>query len=61
MFIKAMAKVFNNTYYDITDSRFDKVDPNIVRFYRVEYGKDWKIALENYLQRETINNSKEAA
>ncbi|PPR54367.1 MAG: hypothetical protein CFH16_00476 [Alphaproteobacteria bacterium MarineAlpha5_Bin6] len=56
-----MAKVFNNTYYDITDSRFDKVDPNIVRFYRVEYGKDWKIALENYLYNDKINKNKKAA
>ena len=61
MFIKAMAKVFNNTYYDITDSRFDKVDPNIVRFYRVEYGKDWKIALENHLYKDNIKNNKKAA
>ena len=61
MFIKAMAKVFNNTYYDITDSRFDKVDPNIVRFYRVEYGKDWKIALENHIYQKSIKNQKKAA
>ncbi len=61
MFFKAMAKVLDNTYYDISDHQFSKVDPNIIRYFRVEYGKDWKIALENYLHRETINNSKEAA
>ena len=61
MFIKAMAKVINNTYHDITDRQFDKVDPNIIRYFRIEYGKDWKIALENYLYREKIRKSKKAA
>ena len=61
MFIKGMAKIINNTYNDFTDYHFDKVDPNIIRYFRVEYGKDWKIALENHLYREKIRKNKKAA
>ena len=61
MFFKAMARVVNNTYHDFADYQFNKVDPNIIRYFRIEYGKDWEIALENHLYREKIKNNKKAA
>ncbi len=61
MFFKSFTKFLDNTYYDISDHQFRKVDPNIIRYFRIEYGKDWKIALEKHLYRETINKNKEAA
>jgi len=61
MFFKAMARVINNSYHDFTDHQFNNVDPNIIRYFRVEYGKDWKSALENYLYREKVKNKKKAA
>ena len=28
---------------------FDHVDPNLVRYFRTEYGRDWKTALNEHL------------
>ena len=28
---------------------FDNVDPNLVRYFRTEYGRDWKTSLNEYL------------
>ena len=28
---------------------FDNVDPNLVRYFRNEYGGDWQVALSHYL------------
>jgi len=37
-----MGKVFGG-------DNFDTVDPNLVRFYRVEYGSRWKEKLNEHL------------
>ena len=36
---------------------FDNVDPNLVRYFRTEYGRNWKSALNEHLYK---LNSKEA-
>ena len=28
---------------------FDNVDPNLVRYFRTEYGGDWQVALQEHL------------
>jgi len=28
---------------------FDSVDPNLVRYFRTEYGRNWKVALSEHL------------
>ncbi len=61
MFFKSMLKVLNGTNDYVTNSRFDKIDPNLVQYFRVEYGKDWKIALENHLYKDSIKKDKKAA
>ncbi len=61
MFIKSMVKVLGGTYNAFINDGFDKVDPNTVRYFRTEYGKDWKIALEHHLYKESIKNKKQAA
>ena len=33
--------------YDVNN--FDNVDPNLVRYYRTEYGRNWKSALNEHL------------
>ena len=58
MFIKSFITYLNSNF---DDYGFDNVDPNIVRFYRNEYGANWKIALEHYLYKEKIKNDKKAA
>ena len=34
------------------------VDPNLVRYFRTEYGRDWKAELEHYIYCQTNNQSK---
>ena len=60
MFIKSMVKVLGGTYNAFINDGFDKVDPNLIRYFRTEFGKDWKIALEQHLHKEKINNKKAA-
>ena len=31
------------------NNHFDHVDPNLVRYFRTEYGRNWKIALSEHL------------
>lgn len=61
MFFKSMSKILSNTYDSINDGNIDKVDPNIVRYFRIEYGKDWKIALQKYISEKSLKNEKKAA
>ena len=61
MFIKSFIEGITNNYYDISNNRFDKVDPNLIRYFRTEYGRDWKIALDYHLSKKDINNQKKAA
>tara|TARA_B100001778_G_C17982163_1_gene359703 strand:- start:230 stop:427 length:198 start_codon:yes stop_codon:yes gene_type:complete len=32
---------------------FDNVDPNLVRYFRTEYGRDWEGALSEHLHKTT--------
>ena len=58
MFFKSMIKMLNGTF---TDYGFDKVDPNVVRYFRTEYGQDWVVALQHHLYKESVKNDKKAA
>ena len=58
MFFKSMIKMLNSGF---NDYGFDKVDPDIIRFYRTEYGKEWKVALQHFLYEKSIENDKKAA
>ncbi len=60
MFIKSMARVLNSSCSAFNYNNFDTIDPNLIRYFRTEFGKDWKIALEQYLHKEKINNKKAA-
>ena len=61
MFFESVVKIFNNTYSALNDNNIDKVDPNIVKYFRTEYGKDWKVALEHHLYKKNINSDKKAS
>tara|TARA_Y100000590_G_scaffold313438_2_gene354346 strand:+ start:2041 stop:2226 length:186 start_codon:yes stop_codon:yes gene_type:complete len=61
MSLKSIFKILGNTYNSINHDGFDKVDPNLIRYFRTEYGKDWKIALENHIYQKSIKNQKKAA
>ena len=62
MFFKSLVKVLNSTYNSVNNSRgYDNVNPQIVKYFKIEYGTDWKIALEHHLYKESQKNDKKAA
>ena len=54
-FLSSLYFKFNNS------SNIDKADDNLVRYFQIEYGREWKSALEQYLLEKTLNNTKKAA
>ena len=58
---KNILNFINSTYKAVNDYGFDNVDPQLVRYFRTEYGKDWQSALTEYLYKKEINNDKKAA
>ena len=61
MFFKSLITTLNYTYSAFNDNGHDNVDPNIVKYFRTEYGTNWKAALEHHLYKESIKNDKKAA
>ena len=39
---------FNKFYEDITEKNYGK-DEDLVKYFKTEYGKEWKIELDKYL------------
>jgi len=61
MFLNSMVKALNGAFHSFNDYDFDKVDPNIIRYFRTEYGKNWKVALQHHLYKQSLKNNKKAA
>ena len=61
MFFKSLITTLNSSYSTFNDNRYDNVDPNIVKYFRTEFGANWKAALEHHLYKENIKNDKKAA
>ena len=61
MFFKSLINTLSSTYNALNDNGLDNVNPNIVRYFRNEYGADWKVALEHHLSNERVRNDKKAA
>ena len=40
---------------------FDKVDPQLIKYFKTEYGQDWQSALTEHLYKRELNNDKKAA
>ena len=59
--IQNILNFFDNTYKAINNDNFDDVDPQLVRYFRTEYGNDWKSALTEHLYKKELNNDKKAA
>ena len=51
----------NKSYPLFNDYGFDNIDPHIVRYFRNEYGKDWRSALTEHLYKKERSNDKKAA
>ena len=54
-FLSSLYFTFNNS------SNIDKADDNLVRYFQVEYGREWKSALAQHLHEKSLNNVKKAA
>ena len=59
--INNILKFFDHTYKNINDYAFDKVDPQLVKYFKNEYGQDWQSALTEHLYKKELNNDKKAA
>jgi len=59
--IKNILTFINATYKTVNDFGFDNVDPQIVRYFRAEYGQEWKSALNEHLYQKIKSNDKKAA
>ena len=54
-FLSKLYFKFNNS------SNIDKADGNLIRYFQVEYGREWKNALAKHLYEKSLNNVKKAA
>ncbi len=61
MFFQSMVKILNNTYSNINFNNTNSVSPELVKYFRTEYGKNWKVAMEHHLYKESLKNDKKAA
>tara|TARA_B100000029_G_C17057394_1_gene771849 strand:- start:404 stop:586 length:183 start_codon:yes stop_codon:yes gene_type:complete len=59
--IKNILGFFNTTYNTFNDYGFDNLDPQLIRYFRTEFGKEWKNALNEHLLKERSKNDKKAA
>ena len=60
-FINKFASSFGTNFISYDDGRFDNVDPNLVRFFQTEYGREWKVALDHHLYENKMKKEKKAA
>tara|TARA_B110000438_G_C15270947_1_gene418372 strand:- start:356 stop:514 length:159 start_codon:yes stop_codon:yes gene_type:complete len=51
----------NTAYKGFNSGGLDNVNPNIVKYFRTEYGANWKSELEHHLYKERNKNDKKAA
>jgi len=51
---------FNKIPKDISDKNFNK-DEDLIKFFKSEYGQEWKIEFDKYLLRIESNIDKKAA
>ena len=49
------------TYNSVNLGHYDGIDPNLIRYFKTEYGKDWRSALTEHLYKKEISNDKKAA
>ena len=54
-------KILNNFYTDFQLNPSKNVDPQLVKYFRTEYGQDWQSALTEHLYKKESDNDKKAA
>ena len=61
MFFKSLINTLSSTYSTLNNNVFNNVNPSLIKYFRNEYGADWKVALEHHLSNERVRNDKKAA
>jgi|TARA_B110000438_G_C15694879_1_gene598487 hypothetical protein len=61
MFFQSMVKVLNSTYDNFNFNKSNSVSPELIKYFRTEYGKNWKVAMEHHIYKESLKNDKKAA
>ena len=61
MFFKSLINTLNTTYSTSNYDNFNNVNPNLVKYFRNEYGTNWKNALEYHLYEKKVKDDKKAA
>jgi len=59
--IKQIYNVIKTTYKTVNDNSFENIDPNIVRYFRTEFGSEWQEALHDHINKKKQNNENKAA
>lgn len=59
--IKQIYNVIKTSYKAVNDNSFENIDPNIVRYFRNEFGSEWEGALHNYINKKKLDNENKAA
>tara|TARA_Y100000590_G_C15701247_1_gene1006867 strand:+ start:514 stop:693 length:180 start_codon:yes stop_codon:yes gene_type:complete len=57
---KNIYSAFKATYQNIDIGLYDNIDPNLVRYFKTEYGKNWEEALDFHLNQKKENVKKAA-
>lgn len=53
--------LLSRNFTAVNDYHYGTADPQLVRYFRNEYGKDWKSALTEHLYSKKNKNDKKAA
>ena len=53
-FIEKLSR-YTNVY---NTHSYDNVDPNLIRYFRTEYGADWQVALDYHLYQKNLGINK---
>ena len=61
MFFKSLINTLSSTYSTLNNNVFNNVNPSLIKYFRNEYGADWKVALEDHLYKERVKNDKKVA
>ena len=59
--IRNIINFLNTNYTAVNDYNYESADPQLVRYFRNEYGKDWRSALTEHLYNKRAKNDKKAA
>ena len=51
---------FGSHYNTFGDYNYDNIDPQLIQYFKNEYGRDWKSALTEHVSKKDLNDKKAA-